>query len=418
VRSLIGSFVNRSPVPLVSRRQQNFTSIFGGMAGKRDNRLLSTTAQVGTVFAIVNRITTGVAKLDWHLYKTAASGLKEDRTPVTSHAMIDLWNKPNPFMNRRRFVETAQQHVELVGENALITSLLGVGGKRIPIELWPVRPDRITVTPDPYRFIKGYVYHGPDGEEMPLDPAELQRIVMPNPRDLYRGLGPVESIVTDIDNVKFSSAWNRAFFENSAEPGGVIQVPTSLNDREFDMLRSQWAQDHKGVSKAHRVAILENDAKWVSNSFTHRDMQFAELRGVGRDVILEAWGMPKSVIGIVEDVNRANAEASEYLFSKWIIEERADRWRDLLNFELLPLYGATGEGLEWDYDSPVPENSDQENAAIAAKSTALALLTEKGFDAKELLEFFSWPDISYTKPEPPKIVAPPGAKPAPGEEEE
>lgn len=368
---------------------------------------MQTMSTVGTIFGIVNRITTGTAKADWHLYRPGPSGLKEDRVEITDprqHDSIRLWNKPNPHMNRRRFMEYAQQHVELVGENALVLSHVQIGKDNVPIEMWPVRPDRITVTPDPYDFIKGYVYNSPDGEQMPLETHELLRVVMPNPRDPYRGLGPVESILVDADNIKFSSAWNRAFFENSAEPGGVIEVPVALNDTEFDRLRDQWGEDHKGVSKAHRVAILESGAKWVGNSFTHRDMQFAELRGVGRDVILEAWGMPKSMLGIVEDVNRANAEASEYMFAKWMTEERLDRWKDLLNHDLLPQYGKTSEGLEWDYDSPVPENSDQENAAITAKSTALALLTEKGYDSADLLRFFGWPEFGYERPAEPRVV--------------
>jgi HK97 family phage portal protein len=372
---------------------------------------MATQASVGTVFGIVNRITTAVAKTDWVLYRPAKSGLKEDRTPVPKHACIDLWERPNPFMNRRKFMEAAQQHVELVGENALITSHVRIGQVDVPIELWPCRPDRITVTPDPYEFIRGYVYTSPDGERMPLETNELLRVVMPNARDPYRGLGPVESILVDTDNVKFSSEWNRMFFENSAEPGGVIQVPTTLNDREFDRLRDQWETDHRGVRKAHRVAILEADAKWQAAGYSHRDMQFSELHKMGRDKILEAWGMPKSMLGIVEDVNRANAEASEYMFAKWLVEERLDRWRDLLNFDLLPQFGSTAEGLEWDYVSPVPENSEQENQAITAKSAALALLTEKGYEPTDLLKFFGWPELGYTKPEP-KIVQVP---PAPGQ---
>jgi phage portal protein BeeE len=137
-------------------------------------------------------------------------------------------------------------------------------------------------------------------------------------------------------------------------------------------------------------------------------MQFSELHKMGRDKILEAWGMPKSMLGIVEDVNRANAEASEYMFSKWLVEERLDRWRDLLNFEILPQFGATAEGLEWDYDSPVPENSDQENAAITAKSAALALLTDKGYNPSDLLRLFGWPELGYSRPEPKVVQLPPG----------
>lgn len=410
VRSPLRTLINRSPVPLTPARTGGFFTML--RRATLDERLMTAMSEVGTLFAIVNRTGTAVAKADWHLYRTAASGLKEDRVEVTDpkeHPMIELWARPNPMMNRRRFVEAAQQHVDLVGENALVVAHIGIGQKSIPFELWPVRPDRITPVPDPYTFLAGYVYTSPEGEKVPLEPRECLRIVMPNPRDPYRGLGPVQSILTDIDSVKYSAQWNRAFFENSAEPGGVVQVPTSLNDNEFERLRAQWSEDHQGVTKAHRVAILDNDAKWISNSFTQRDMQFAELRGVGRDVILEAFGFPKGMLGIVEDVNRSSMEGVEYLFERWIVEERLDRWRDMLNFELLPQYGDTGKGLEWDYDSPVASNSEQENAGITARSAALALLAEKGFEVPDLLAWLDLPEMGYTKPEPKVIAAPPGA---------
>lgn len=408
MRSLLGSITNKAPVPLVSTRVKERSGLhfYRRSAVGPSEALMAPYEEIGTVFAIVNRLATSTSKADWKLFRKAASGIKEDRTPVTSHACIDLWERPNPFMHRRRFMEMCQQHIDLTGESDPLVSY--AGSIRLPLELWPIRPDRVEPVPDPYEFLAGYVYTSPDGIKVPLEMWECLPIMMPNPRDPYRGLGPIQSIMTDLDSTKYSAEWNRAFFENSAEPGGVVQVPTALNDDEFNRLRDQWTADHQGVAKAHRVAILEADAKWVSNSFTQRDMQFAELRGVSREVIMEAFGMPKSVLGIVEDVNRANAESSEYVFAKWLVEDRLDRWRDWLNFQLLPLYGPNGEGLEWDYVSPVPENSEADNAAIAAKSAALALLTEKGFDAAEVLEFFDWPNFKYTKPEPKIVQAPPG----------
>ncbi len=237
--------------------------------------------------------------------------------------------------------------------------------------------------------------------------------MQPSPLDPYRGTGPIQSILTDLDSVKASSEWNRAFFENSAEPGGVISVPVALNDEEFNRLSSQWAENHQGVSKAHRVAILENDGKWTPAGYTQRDMQFAELRTLGRDVILEAFGFPKSMLGIVDDVNRATFEGSEYFYAKWLIESRAKRWRDWLNTQLLPLYGPTSEGLEWDFVSPVPKNSEADNASLTAKTGAVSTLTSGGFDPAEVLAMVEWPALKYTKPEPPTIVAPPsqGGKP-------
>jgi HK97 family phage portal protein len=403
--SLRGSLVrNQAPVPLVSRRSPQYS--MWSRRRNRDEVLLESYESVGTVFAIVHSLAVATAKLDWRLYRKAKSGLKEDRVEVPSHACIDLWEMPNPHMPRRRFMETAQQHVDLTGESDVLTASTRLGGKSVPMELWPMRPDRIQPIPDPFDFISGYVYTSPDGELVPLETTECLPILMPNPRNPYRGLGPIQSVLTTIASTQAHEQWDQAFFENSAAPGGIITVPSTLSDTAFDELRDRWESSHKGVSKAHRVAILENGMEWVDRSFTQRDMQFVELRAVKRDTILEAFGYPKPMLGITEDVNRANAEAAEYVFSKWLISERADRWRDWLNFQLLPLYGPTGEGLEWDYESPVSDNSDAINAGITARSTALALLADSGFDAIETEQWLDMPEIPYTKPAPAPIMTP------------
>lgn len=416
--ALTRSFENRSPVPLTTRTTPQYSREARRRSG--DDALMSTYEAVGTVFAIVHSLAVSTARPDWKLYRAAKSGLKEDRQEVTSHAALDLWRMPNKFMPRRRFMEAASQHLELTGEADILTSSIRLGPKSIPIELWPMRPDRIQPVPHPYDFLAGYVYTSPDGEQVPLEPSECLPIMMPNPRNPYRGLGPIQSILSVIASTRAAEDWDAAFFENSAEPGGIIQVPEELNDTAFEELRRRWSAGHQGTSKAHRVAILEAGMTWVDRQFSQREMQMAELRNVKRDTILEAFGYPKPMLGITEDVNRANAEAAEYVFGKWLIEERLDRWRDWLNYQLLPLYGNTGEGLEWDYVSPVQENGEAQNAAVTARSGALVAMAGAGFDATETQQWLDMPEISYEKPEPAPIIMP-GAEgdtsPKPGQGE-
>src|SRR6185295_15921169 len=120
MRSPFASPVNKAPVPLASRRK--VAEFFGMVGGTDQVRVMEKYGQSGILFPIVSRLSTATSKADWTLYQTAASGIKEDRVPVKKHAMIDLWNKPNPFMHRRRFMEMVQQHVDLVGEGDILSS--------------------------------------------------------------------------------------------------------------------------------------------------------------------------------------------------------------------------------------------------------------------------------------------------------
>ncbi|KKK81335.1 hypothetical protein LCGC14_2814460, partial [marine sediment metagenome] len=59
---------------------------------------------------------------------------------------------------------------------------------------------------------------------------DVVQLKMPNPLDPYRGMGPVQSILADLDSERYSAAWNRNFFINGAEPGGIIEVDRRLDD--------------------------------------------------------------------------------------------------------------------------------------------------------------------------------------------
>jgi HK97 family phage portal protein len=399
-RTLLGALLNRTdpttaapPIPLTSRAQAAGRALFA--SGRSAEAQMQAMSAVGTLFAIVDRTSNATALVDWKLYRKAKSGRVEDRTEVTSHAALDLWRRPNPFMPRHEFVESSTQHYDLTGESWWV--IARTPGIRIPLEMWPVRPDRIDPVPDRERFLKGYVYTSPDGEQVPLGLDEVIQLRRPNPLDPYRGLSPVLSILPDLDTSRYAAEWSRAFFINSAQPGGIIEVPDRLDDTEFDELRDRWNEQHRGVGNAHRVAILEH-GKWVDRTISQRDMQFVELRGATADRVREAYGISKSAIGDFEDINRASALAAKGWFAEQQTVPRLERIKGALNHELLPMFGATAQGLEFDYCSPVPPDPETEAATLTAKTTAAATLIEAGAYGPATLAAFDLPDIQFGAP--------------------
>ncbi|MGH8964800.1 MAG: phage portal protein, partial [Actinomycetes bacterium] len=343
VGALLAAVSNRAPVPYASRAHSR--GPWWRPAGAEGQ--LRAMGSVGTLFAIVDRLATSTAAPNWRMYRTAKPGqAPEDRQEVVSHAALDTWNRPNKFFTRSLLIETGQQHFDLVGETWWVVAR--DPRFRVPLELWPVRPDRMEPQPDHDDYLVGYWYCGPDGERIPLGLDEVIMIRRPSPIDPYRGIGPVQTIRADLEGVRLSAEWNRNFFENSAEPGGLIESERRLSDDEFNEMRDRWQEQHQGVANAHRVSIIENGAKWVDRKYTNRDMQFAELRDVGSKVIREAYGIPAFALGEVKDVNRATAEASSVWFAQQMTVPRLERIKQALNSQFLPLFGATGDGVEFD----------------------------------------------------------------------
>lgn len=385
------------PVPVGAKR-----SLFG--FGSAASNELGVTEASSTMFGIVNRLSMSVAQTDWKLMRDAGTGNDEDDVEVTSHRALDVLNKPNDFMTRQEYFEICQQHLDLTGETWTVYGKTG----KWPASLWPVRPDRMAPIPSVTDYLSGYLYSN-QGEKIPLKIDDVMFIRMPNPNDLYRGLGPVQALMGTIDAMRFGAEWNRNTFLNGAEPGGVITVPTNLSDPDFDTFQKRWAEMHRGVGNANRVALLEGGMEWAKNAYSAKDMQFVELQTVGRDVIYEAYGMPKSAMGVTEDVNRANAATGRELYTEQLVVPRLDRWKWALNSDFLPLFGdRTTTGLYFQYEDPVPPNTEEARADMLAMAQSALWLNQAGeYDPTSILEALGAPQIKVRpKPEPAPIAPP------------
>lgn len=413
---------NDTPAPYVSR---SGGPAYGGLVATGDpTQAIEAYGSNGTLFSIINKLSTSVAAVEWHMHRTThqrtGAGCDVCEMPgvslVPSHPAMSVWDHPNDFFTPMLFAETFQQHIDLVGEAWWVVAYLA---KR-PIELWPVRPDRMAPVRDPRKFIAGYVYRSPDGQLIPLRLDEVIFLRQPAPWDPYRGAGAVQTLMNNLWGAKYAAEWNRRFFENSAIPGGIVELPVSLSDPEWAQFQQRWAESHKGVSNAHTVATLEYGAKWVDVKYTQRDMEFAELRRVNREEIREAFGIHGHVLGLSEDVNRANAMAADASYGRRLIVPRCDRIKDALNGPFMKLFGAMGKGYEFCYVSPVPEDREGDDAERASKTTAFKTLIDAGVDPEDAAMVVGLPKMKMIEKAPAPMPAPPpaGAPTPPGEDDD
>lgn len=419
-KSLFSKIFNNTPGPY--KRASGGGNIFAtpdkAPAGMKAE--LAQYDSVGTLFAIVEGTSSAVSQVEWKLYRKAKPGQrKEDRVQVYSHQALNVWNQPNQFMTQQEFVQQIQQHIDLVGESYWFVSSVSLRGVSIPVELWPIRPDKCAPVPHPTKFLAGYVVTDPDGNKIPYNTEQIIQLLNPDPCDPYHGTSPVKSIMTDLNSTRYAAEWNMNFFKNGAEPGGIVEVPERLTDEEFEELNMRWREQHQGVSNAHRVAFLEAGT-WKERKFSQRDMQFSELRGVNREIIREAYRFPKAMLGTTEDVNKAVAEAAETQFARWLVQPRLERIKQALNHHFLPLFYSDGAlvDVEFDYDNPVPDDRQADNEQLTARTDAYVSLVGAGVDADDAAKVTGLPPMKYEKPEPPAPapLAPPGDEKTPQED--
>lgn len=388
----MGALLFRNRVDLATPGSSARPASWFGRGGGGIEAQLDAYGGVGTLFSVVHRISAAASKTDWKLFRKKQDARRtfgpgtDTRVEILpgKHPALDLWNQPNPYMTRQRFIETFMQYLLLAGDTEWYCAVNEMTGTILGGELWPLRPDRCTIYGDELLGAPaGMAYRNGNGQMIPVELEEYIQLQLPNPKNGLRGMAPVAAILIDLGADKAAAAYNRVFFDNNATPNGVIEFPEDYSDKAFQRLQKQFREQHQGVRNAHRVALLEEGATWKDVSYSMKDMLFPEMRELTSKLVLTAFGLSKTMIGQTEDVNRATAEAAKAVFNEQVVDEMNERIKQALNTQFLPMFGAIGESVEFDFISAAPEDAEKANAERASKTSAFKTLIDAQVDPEE-----------------------------------
>ncbi len=397
---LIDRVFAKAPAPTTRTRTGTLNSGGGYLGTGGNSNDLEVYKALSTLQKVVSLRASSVAQVEWALYQKPTgrrrnTELADERTPVDNHRALEVWGNPNPQTTATRFRKTWSMHLDLVGEAFVAPDRL-----TNPTELWQYRPDRMTPNPDPNGGI-GWICKHPDGRETTdFAHGEVFPFIDPDPFDLLRGCSPVQSLLVDIESNKAATEWNRSFFLNGAQLGGVLAAEEGLTDDEREAIADQFRQNHTGAQNAGRWMLFEGvDPKPFPAS--HKDMEFEKLRILTSDLVREAYAMPKTLLGIGESVNRATAQAAWAIYLQQEIMERLVELRRWLNTEFLPLFGRAARSVEFDFVDPVADDHEKANAELDTKTKAAATLVAAGWDPDQVLETVGLPPMDLkAEPEP------------------
>ncbi len=238
-------------------------------------------------------------------------------------------------------LETLAAHLLLHG-NAYVQIVKDGAGQ--PVELFALRPERVSVMADADGWPAAYKYSvGDKSLTIPLEDEEgwpgLIHIKGFHPSDDHYGAGCLSAAEQAVAIHNAASRWNRALLENAARPSGALVHEAGdggpLTTEQFNRLKEELAAAFSGHPNAGRPMLLEGGLKWQSLSMTPADMDFAELKSAAARDIALGFGVPPMMLGLPGDNTYANYKEAN---------------RALWRLTLLPLsakiLSALGEGLE------------------------------------------------------------------------
>ena len=339
--------------------------------------------------AVASRVGDGFASVDWELYRTGApspnprtardvriqrAGLPQRKAllkqtkaagelrEVTDHIFLDLQQRPNPTQTGVTFRKLTMVHLDLVGEAFWIKERNGV---QAPSALYPIPPNWITATPTPEHRFYRVGFRAWQGE---IPDTEILWLKDPDPANPYgRGSGLAMALGDELDTDEYAAKAIKQSFLNMNLPDALIfpKSPGTLTPGNTERLERDWNNRNQGFWRQFKAHFLGQELGVYEFKKTPlREMQMTELRKDERDRIINIWGIPPEIFGILENSNRSTIDSSFYLFAMLVLLPRLEFFRANLQEFLIPEWD---DRLILDYVSPVSE--DREfclKAALAA----------------------------------------------------
>lgn len=256
------------------------------------------------VFACVQAIAGDLAKLPIRFTRRTAAYW----APV-EHEFDALLRRPNSYQHRAQFVRewiTAK----LLSGNAYILKRRDSRGRVIGLHVLDSRRVRPMVSDDGAVFyeLRVNVLAG-----LPADVTVPAREIIHD-----RGLAPFHPLVGLTPLQAAAAATNQGlailrtsakFFQNGAQPGGVLSAPGAISPETATRLKEHWDTNFTG-DNAGRVAVLGDGLKYEALSTSPTDAQLLEQLQYSAADVARAFGVPAWKIGAGDPAPYTSAEAT------------------------------------------------------------------------------------------------------------
>lgn len=332
IKSLFG-FGQARDKPVDKAADAGYSFLFGRTtSGKPVNE--RTAMQTTAVYACVRILAEAVASLPLHVYEYQDDGGKK---LVHDHPLYYLLHdEPNPEMTSFVFRETLMSHL-LIWGNAY-AQIIRDGAGRV-LGLYPLLPDKMEVQRDD----KGNIYYvySRNSDENPMF-KEYGNIKL-KAEDVFHipGLGfdgligysPIAMAKNAVGMTLACEEYGASFFANGANPGGVLEHPGVLKDPS--KVRESWNSVYRGVSNAHKIAVLEEGMKYQQIGIPPEEAQFLETRKFQINEIARLYRIPPHMVGDLDKSSFSNIEQQSLEFVKYTLDPWVIRWEQSLQRSLL-----------------------------------------------------------------------------------
>jgi len=286
------------------------------------------------VFRCVSLKSNALAALPKKVFRIMPDGKKVD---VTEHPDFALLKNPSPYMNEYDFWEATGGFIELTGECPWAMVLNGLGK---PLEINPLRPDKIVVIPDKQDLVSHYEFRN-GMNKFRIETDEMIFLKYWNPNSDFRGLSPLRAATSRIEQDLRATKSNLAILKSGSNPSGVLTVEDGeghdeIDQPTWDRFVADFRQQYEGEAKRGKMMLLRGAMKWQQLGLTNQEMQFMEMLTMAGNSVGEVYGVPPALRMQFQEASKlANVKEQKELFWDPTMRTMARKLAAMITSQLL-----------------------------------------------------------------------------------
>lgn len=151
--------------------------------------------------------------------------------------------------------------------------------------------------------------------------------------DGLMGYSPIVMAKNAVGMTLACEEYGVSFFENGANPGGVLEHPGVLKDPA--KVRESWQSVYVGSRNDRKVVVLEEGMKYQQIGIPPEEAQFLETRKFQINEIARLYRIPPHMVGDLDKSSFFNIEQQSLEFVKYTLDPWVIRWEQPLQRALL-----------------------------------------------------------------------------------
>ncbi len=270
-----------------------------------------------------------VGRMPLDIFRRMPDNGKESAREHPAHKIIK--RVASPIMSAQAFRETLTLHALLNGNGYGAILRDGAGAPRETLILEPTKTSPA--------IINGQLWYMTEigGEVVPIPAADVIHIRGPS-RDGIVGMDVVSLMAESLGVGLAAREFGARFFADGAVTSGVLMIPGTFTQEKINNTMAAWEKMHGGLTKAHRVALLQDGVKFQPMTIEPEKAQFLATRQFEVREVANILGVPPHKLGDDSrtSFNSLEQENQSYLddgLERWLTAWECEFSRKLLTEE-------------------------------------------------------------------------------------